>query len=74
MPDKTVEAWRNLWFHTGDAGHMDTEGRLFFVDRIKDRIRRRGENISSFELEQTLNEHPSVVESAAVGLRGGRRW
>ena len=69
MPDKTVEAWRNLWFHTGDAGHMDPEGRLFFVDRIKDRIRRRGENISSFELEQTLNEHPSVVESAAVGLR-----
>ena len=69
MPDKTVEAWRNLWFHTGDAGHMDTEGRLFFVDRIKDRIRRRGENISSFELEQTLNEHPSVIESAAVGLR-----
>ena len=69
MPEKTVEAWRNLWFHTGDAGRMDTEGRLFFVDRIKDRIRRRGENISSFELEQALNEHPAVVESAAVGLR-----
>ena len=69
MPDKTVEAWRNLWFHTGDAGRMDSEGRLFFVDRIKDRIRRRGENISSYELEQALNEHPSVVESAAVGLR-----
>ena len=69
MPEKTVEAWRNLWFHTGDAGRMDSEGRLFFVDRIKDRIRRRGENISSFELEQALNEHPAVVESAAVGLR-----
>jgi len=69
MPDKTVEAWRNLWFHTGDAGRMDSEGRLFFVDRIKDRIRRRGENISSYELEQALNEHPSVVESAAIGLR-----
>ena len=69
MPDKTVEAWRNLWFHTGDAGRMDSEGRLFFVDRIKDRIRRRGENISSYELEQTLNECPGVIESAAVGLR-----
>jgi crotonobetaine/carnitine-CoA ligase len=69
MPDKTVEAWRNLWFHTGDAGRMDSEGRLFFVDRIKDRIRRRGENISSYELEQTLNEYPGVTESAAVGLR-----
>jgi len=69
MPEKTVEAWRNLWFHTGDAGRMDSEGRLFFVDRIKDRIRRRGENISSYELEQALNEHPSVIESATVGLR-----
>lgn len=48
---------------------MDSEGRLFFVDRIKDRIRRRGENISSYELEQTLNEYPGVIESAAVGLR-----
>ncbi|MCP5030596.1 MAG: AMP-binding protein [Actinomycetia bacterium] len=69
MDDKTVEAWRNLWFHTGDAGRFDTKGRLHFVDRIKDRIRRRGENISSYEVEQALNEHPSVVESAAVGLR-----
>lgn len=69
MPEKTVEAWRNLWFHTGDAGRMDNDGRLFFVDRIKDRIRRRGENISSYELEQALNEHPAVTESAAVGLR-----
>ena len=69
MPDKTVEAWRNLWFHTGDAGKFDDLGRLHFVDRIKDRIRRRGENISSYEVEQVLNAHPSVVESAAVGVR-----
>lgn len=69
MPEKTVEAWRNLWFHTGDAGRIDSDGRLFFVDRINDRIRRRGENISSYELEQALNEHPAVTESAAVGLR-----
>ncbi len=69
MEDKTVEAWRNLWFHTGDAGKIDSRGRLHFVDRIKDRIRRRGENISSYELEQVLNSHPSVLESAAVGIR-----
>ncbi|MFT5531344.1 MAG: crotonobetaine/carnitine-CoA ligase [Candidatus Poriferisodalaceae bacterium] len=69
MPDKTVEAWRNLWFHTGDAGRMDSQGRLHFVDRLNDRIRRRGENISSYELEQVLNDFPGVTESAVVGLR-----
>ncbi len=69
MPEKTVEAWRNLWFHTGDAGRMDDKGRLHFVDRINDRIRRRGENISSYEVEQVLNAHPAVVESAAIGVK-----
>jgi crotonobetaine/carnitine-CoA ligase len=69
MPEKTVEAWRNLWFHTGDAGRLDDLGRLHFVDRIKDCIRRRGENISSFEIEQVLNAHPAVAESAVVGVR-----
>lgn len=68
-PEKTVEAWRNLWFHTGDAGWLDARGRLHFVDRIKDCIRRRGENISSFEVEQCLNAHPAVAESAVVGVR-----
>jgi len=69
MPEKTVEAWRNLWFHTGDAGRLDDAGRLHYVDRIKDCIRRRGENISSFEIEQVLNAHPAVVESAVVGIK-----
>jgi crotonobetaine/carnitine-CoA ligase len=69
MPDKTVEAWRNLWFHTGDAGRLDDLGRLHYVDRIKDCIRRRGENISSFEIEQVLNAHPAVAESAVVGIK-----
>ena len=69
MPEKTVEAWRNLWFHTGDAGRFDASGRLYFVDRIKDCIRRRGENISSFEAEQVLNNHPAIAESAVVGIR-----
>jgi crotonobetaine/carnitine-CoA ligase len=68
-PEKTVEAWRNLWFHTGDAGWLDERGRLHFVDRIKDCIRRRGENISSFEVEQCLNAHPAVAESAVVGVK-----
>jgi crotonobetaine/carnitine-CoA ligase len=69
MPEKTVEAWRNLWFHTGDAGRLDDAGRLHYVDRIKDCIRRRGENISSFEIEQVLNAHPAVAESAVVGIK-----
>jgi crotonobetaine/carnitine-CoA ligase len=69
MPDKTVEAWRNLWFHTGDAGRLDDLGRLHYVDRLKDCIRRRGENISSFEVEQVLNAHPAVAESAVVGIK-----
>ena len=75
MPEKTIEAWRNLWFHTGDAGKLDSEGRLHFVDRIKDCIRRRGENISSFEVEQVLNAHPSIAESAVFAVKaddGGR--
>ena len=48
---RRVEAWRNLWFHTGDRGRMDEDGFLFFLDRMKDSIRRRGENISSWEVE-----------------------
>ncbi|MBL6954867.1 MAG: AMP-binding protein [Alphaproteobacteria bacterium] len=69
MPERTVEAWRNLWFHTGDAGRFDEQGRLYYADRIRDRIRRRGENISSFEIEQVLNDHPDINESAVVGIR-----
>lgn len=69
MPEKTVEAWRNLWFHTGDAGRFDGAERLYFVDRLKDCIRRRGENISAFEVEQVLNAHPAVTESAVIGVK-----
>ena len=69
MPEKTVEAWRNFWFHTGDAGSRDEEGYFYFVDRMKDCIRRRGENISSYEIEQVLNDHPAVAESAAVAVK-----
>lgn len=69
MPEKTVEAWRNLWFHTGDAGRRDADGYFYFVDRIKDTIRRRGENISSYEIERVLAEHPAVAEAAAIAVK-----
>ena len=68
MPDKTVEAWRNLWFHTGDAFRRDDDGNYYYVDRLKDSIRRRGENISSLEIEREVVEHPTVLEVAAVGV------
>ena len=75
LPDKTVEAWRNLWFHTGDAGVMDDTGLVTFVDRIKDCIRRRGENISAAEVEAALLQLPGVAEVAAFAVpssvRGG---
>lgn len=69
MPEKTMEACRNLWFHSGDAGYLDTDGRLFYVDRIKDRIRRRGENISAFEIEEVISAHPHVQQCAVVGIK-----
>ena len=67
-PEATVDAWRNLWFHTGDRGRMDEDGFLYFLDRMKDCIRRRGENISSWEIESCINTHPDVAESAAYGV------
>ena len=68
MPDKTTEAFRNLWFHTGDGLRRDADGWYYFVDRLKDAIRRRGENISSYEVEQALASHPALVEVAAIGV------
>lgn len=65
-PEATAAAWRNGWFHTGDAFRRDDEGSFFFVDRIKDAIRRRGENISSFEIESEASAHPAVREAAAI--------
>ncbi len=64
MAQKTVEAWRNLWFHTGDRVVRDADGYFKFVDRMKDAIRRRGENISSFEVEQVLLSHPEIATAA----------
>ena len=68
MPEQTAEAWRNGWFHTGDAFRCDDDGWYYFVDRLRDTIRRRGENISSFEVETFVAEHPDVSECAAIGV------
>jgi crotonobetaine/carnitine-CoA ligase len=68
-PAKTVELMRNYFYHTGDGGYLDEDGYLFFVDRMKDYIRRRGENISSFEIERVVNAHPEVLESAAISVK-----
>lgn len=67
-PDATIEAFRNLWFHTGDRARMDADGFFYYVDRLKDSIRRRGENVSSFDVESVVNAFPAVVESAAYGV------
>ena len=69
MPEKTVEAWRNLWFHTGDRVVRESDGYYRFIDRIKDAIRRRGENISSHEVEQALMSHASIETVAVYAVR-----
>lgn len=65
-PEATLEAYRNFWFHTGDNARADGDGYYYFVDRKKDSIRRRGENISSSEVEATLNRHPAILECAVI--------
>lgn len=68
MPEATLEAFEDLWFHTGDRVRADADGNLFFVDRLKDSIRRRGENISSWEVEQAIGLIDGVAEVAAIGV------
>lgn len=68
MPEATLAQSQNLWFHTGDLMKKDRDGYFYFVDRKKDAIRRRGENISAFEVEMVVNSHPSVLESAAIAV------
>ena len=73
LPEKSFESYRNFWFHTGDAGIKKRSGHFIFVDRIKDSIRRRGENISSYEVEQAFLKISEVIEVAAFGVpaKGG---
>ena len=71
MPEKTAEDFRNLKLHTGDLGRMDAEGYFYFMDRVKDYIRRRGENVSSMEVEKQVSDHPQIKEAAAIGVKAG---
>ena len=68
MPAESFNSYRNFWFHTGDAGIVNETGHFIFVDRIKDCIRRRGENISSYEVEQAFLKFPEIIEAAAFGV------
>ena len=68
MPEATEAAWRDGWFHTGDLATRDADGNFFFVGRRKDAIRRRGENISAFEVEEVVLAHPDVLDAAAFGV------
>jgi crotonobetaine/carnitine-CoA ligase len=69
MPERTVEAYRDCWFHTGDAARIDEDGWFTFMDRIKDRIRRRGENVASADVEHVLGEHDGIAESAVIAVK-----
>jgi crotonobetaine/carnitine-CoA ligase len=66
--DATVTAWQNLWFHTGDLGRVGADLEWHFIGRKKDSIRRRGENVSAWEVEQAFTRHPAVLEAAAIGV------
>lgn len=68
MPEATVAANRNLWFHTGDLARQDADGWIYYIGRRAETIRRRGENISSFEIEEVLKLHPDVLDAAAYGV------
>ncbi len=67
-PEATAAAWRNGWFHTGDLVRQDEDGNFFFVDRLKDAVRRRGENVSSLEVESEVLGFDAVAEAAVVGM------
>ena len=71
MPEKTAEDFRNLKLHTGDLGRMDDDGYFYFMDRVKDYIRRRGENVSSMEVERQISDHPQIKEAAVIGVKAG---
>ncbi|MES2563080.1 MAG: AMP-binding protein, partial [Pseudomonadota bacterium] len=71
-PQATQDAWRNLWFHTGDILRRDEEGYFYFVDRKKERIRRLGENVSSSEVERSVSSHPAIAECVVLAHPAGR--
>ena len=69
MPEATAKVWRNGWFHTGDAFTMDEEGNFYYADKYNDTIRRRGENVSSFEVELGLRSHHAITDCAVIGVK-----
>jgi len=70
MPEKTLKSWRNLWFHTGDIGKLDEQGRFYFMHRMSERIRVKGEMVSAYEVEEASLSHPKVEDCAAIGVPG----
>lgn len=70
MPEKTMESRRNLWFHTGDIARLDAEGLFYFMHRVSERIRVKGEMVSAYEVEEGALTHPDVEDCAAVGVPG----
>jgi crotonobetaine/carnitine-CoA ligase len=70
MPERTLESRRNLWFHTGDVARLDEEGLFYFMHRISERIRVKGEMVSGYEVEEGVLTHPSVKDCAAIGVPG----
>lgn len=67
-PAETIAAWRNLWYHSGDLGRLDDDGYVYFVGREAHWIRRRGENVSAFEVEKAITAHDAIQDCAAVGV------
>ena len=67
-PEETIAAWRNFWYHSGDIGRLDADGYLYFVGREAHWVRRRGENVSAFEVEKIITSHPAVLDCAIVGV------
>lgn len=72
MPDRTLKAWRNLWFHTGDLARLDEDGDLHWVARISERIRVKGEMVSGYEIEEGILTHPAIEDCAVIGVPDGR--
>jgi crotonobetaine/carnitine-CoA ligase len=69
LPEETARVTRNLWLHSGDAAYEDASGDFVFVDRRKDALRRRGENVSSFEVERLIVQRDDIAEAAVVAVR-----
>ena len=71
MPEETAKAWRNSWFHTGDLARLDEEGNLYWLARMSERIRVKGEMVSAYEIEEGIFTHPAVTDCAVIGIPDG---